>query len=168
MSRTTGSDATVDEVAGIVTRTVAAVIDLLVVMAMLGGLLLAVAGLRFAWSPLSFSWPAPSWAHSLGIGALFAAAYLTIGWSTSGRTFGAGVLGLRVLSARGTRLGWSRATVRAVLCVIFPLGLLWAAVSRHRRSIQDAVLRTVVVYDWSDDAGMHRPTSAGHGTFGRA
>jgi uncharacterized RDD family membrane protein YckC len=158
----------VDDVAGIVTRAVAAVIDLLVVMAMLGGLLLVVAGLRFAWSPVSFHWPAPSWAQSLAIGALFAAAYLTVAWSTSGRTVGAGILGLRVLSARGTRLGWSRATVRAVFCVVFPIGLLWAAPSRHRRSVQDAVLRTVVVYDWSDDAGMHRPTSPGYGTPGRA
>lgn len=162
------SPAPVDDVAGIVTRAVAAVIDLLVVMAILGGLLLVAAGLRFAWSPLSFRWPAPSWAQSLAIGALFAAAYLTVAWSTSGRTVGAGILGLRVLSARGARLGWSRATLRAVFCVVLPIGLLWAAVSRHRRSVQDAVLRTVVVYDWSDDAGMRRPAAPGFGTSGRA
>ena len=157
----------VDEVAGIITRTVAAVIDLLVVMAMLGGLLLIVAGLRFAWSPLSFRWPAPSWALSLWVGALIAAAYLTVAWSTSGRTIGAGVLGLRVLSARGTRLSWARAAIRATLCLVFPPGLLWAAVSRHRRSVQDVALRTVVVYDWSDDVGMRGPASQRFGTPGR-
>ena len=161
MSAPSTSAVPVGDVAGIVTRAVAALIDLLVVMSMLGGLLLAVAGLRFAWSPPSFSWPAPSWAQSLAIGALFGAAYLTVAWATSGRTVGAGVLGLRVLSARGARLGWSRATARAVFCVVFPLGLLWAAVSRHRRSVQDAVLRTVVVYDWSDDAGLRRPEHVG-------
>lgn len=167
MSPRSTSAVRVDDVAGIVTRAAAAVIDLFVVMAMLGGLLLVVAGLRFAWSPVSFHWPAPSWAHSLGIGALSAAAYLATAWSTSGRTIGAGVLGLRVLSGRGARLDWSRATVRAVFCVVFPLGLLWAAVSRHRRSVQDVVLRTVVVYDWSDDAGMHRPAAPGFGMSGR-
>jgi uncharacterized RDD family membrane protein YckC len=141
-------------VAGIVTRVAAAVIDLGVVLAMLGVALLVVAGLRFAWSPVSFSWPAPTWAHSLGVGAVLAALYLTVAWATSGRTVGAGVMGLRVLSARGAPLAWSRATLRAVFCVLFPLGLLWAAVSARRRSVQDVVLRTAVVYDWSDDAGL--------------
>jgi uncharacterized RDD family membrane protein YckC len=155
------------EVAGIVTRTAAALIDLAVVLAMMGGLLLTVAGLRFAWSPLSFRWPAPSWVLSLGVGALIAAAYLTVAWATSGRTFGAGVLGLRVLSMRRARLGWAHAALRAVLCLLFPPGLLWAAVSRYRRSVQDAVLLTVVVYDWSDDVGMRRPASARYGAFGR-
>ena len=41
-----------------------------------------------------------------------------------------------------------RALLRAALCVGFPIGLLWCAVSPSRRSLQDAVLRTSVVYDW--------------------
>jgi uncharacterized RDD family membrane protein YckC len=156
-----------DEVAGVVTRTVAAVIDLLVVLAMMAGVLLTVAGLRFAWSPVSFRWPAPSWGLSLGVGALIAVGYLTVAWATSGRTLGASVLGLRVLSIRRTRLAWGRAAIRATLCLVFPPGLLWAAISRHRCSVQDVVLRTIVVYDWSDDIGMQRPTSPWYGAFGR-
>ena len=35
-----------------------------------------------------------------------------------------------------------------MLCVVFPVGLLWSAVSRERRSLQDLVVRSVVVYDW--------------------
>ena len=32
--------------------------------------------------------------------------------------------------------------------MLFPLGLLWCAVDGSRRSVQDVVLRTTVVYDW--------------------
>lgn len=161
------SGAPPSEVAGIVTRTAAAIIDLVVVLAMMGGLLITVAGVLFIWSPLSFRWPAPSWALSLGFGALIAATYLTVSWATSGRTLGAGVLGLRVLSVRRTQLGWARAALRAMLCLLFPPGLLWAVVSRKRCSIQDAALRTVVVYDWSDDVGMRRAASRRYGAIGR-
>jgi hypothetical protein len=44
-------------------------------------------------------------------------------------------------------VGFSRR--RAAACVAFPAGLLWVAVSRRRRrrSIQDVLLRTVVVYE---------------------
>jgi hypothetical protein len=155
------------EIAGIVTRAAAAIIDLIVVLAMMGGLLVTAAGLLFVWSPLSFRWPTPSWALSLGIGALIAATYLTVAWATGGRTLGAGVLGLRVLSVRRTPLGWARAALRAMLCLLFPPGLLWAAVSPYRRSLQDAVLLTVVVYDWSDDAGMRRSAPPRYGATGR-
>jgi hypothetical protein len=37
--------------------------------------------------------------------------------------------------------------LRAIACVLFPLGLLWSGISASRRSLQDLVLRTVVVYD---------------------
>ena len=40
------------------------------------------------------------------------------------------------------------ATIRAVLCVLFPLLLFWAVVDRRRRSVQDLIVRTAVVYDW--------------------
>jgi hypothetical protein len=36
-----------------------------------------------------------------------------------------------------------------VLCVMFPLGLLWAVFSRRRRSLQDILVRSAVVYDWA-------------------
>ena len=40
-----------------------------------------------------------------------------------------------------------RSFLRAVACVVFPVGLLWSAVSAQRQSLQDIVFRTVVVYD---------------------
>jgi hypothetical protein len=32
---------------------------------------------------------------------------------------------------------------------VFPAGLLWCAVNARNRSLQDIVMRTSVVYDWS-------------------
>lgn len=148
-----------DRVAGIVTRAVAAAIDLAVVLLMMGAALITVAGLKFLWAPVSFRWPSPSWPLSLLVGALLATAYLTVSWATTGRTWGAAILGLRVRSVGGATLGWARAALRALLCVAFPPGLLWVVVSRRRLSLQDAVLLSVVVYDWHDDAGLE---SAAH------
>lgn len=70
--------------------------------------------------------------------AVLRVGYLTAGWATTGRTGGTAVLGLRVLSISRARLGWGRALLRAVLCVVFPVGLLWSGASRERRSLQDA------------------------------
>ena len=40
-------------------------------------------------------------------------------------------------------------TPAAILCVVFPIGLLWCVVSEENRSVQDLLLRTSVIYDWS-------------------
>jgi hypothetical protein len=57
---------------------------------------------------------------------------------------------------RGERLRFAGALVRALLCALVPVGLLWVAVSRENRSAQDVLLRTSVVYDW-------QPRGAGPG-----
>ncbi|MGW4487253.1 RDD family protein [Amycolatopsis sp. NPDC004368] len=138
--------------AGIVTRLLAAFLDAAVTgLITVGGYFAVVAGL-FAASPLSFRWPAAPPALAGAITVAVAIAYLTVSWATIGRTYGEALLGLRVLGRR-RRLGWPRSAARAVFCVVFPIGLLWAAVSRHRRSVQDVVLRTTVVYDWRTDGG---------------
>jgi uncharacterized RDD family membrane protein YckC len=36
--------------------------------------------------------------------------------------------------------------LRAICCVLFPIGLLWVVVDRQRRSLQDIVFRTRVIY----------------------
>ncbi|GAA4547170.1 RDD family protein [Pseudonocardia xishanensis] len=142
--------------AGIVSRTLAAVTDLGVVLVLLGVVLLVAAGARFVVSPLSFHWPAPSWPLSVLVAGIVAVTYLALGWATVGRTVGDAVLGLRVLSRGGGHPGWVRSVLRAVLCVVFPLGLLWVLVSPWRRSLQDVVLRTTVTYDWDDAIGSPR------------
>ena len=73
--------------------------------------------------------------------------YFAVTWGVVGGTYGDRLLGLRVTDDRGTRLGWGRCVVRALLCTVFPIGLLWVLVSRENRSVQDVVLRTSVVYD---------------------
>ena len=81
------------------------------------------------------------------LGGIVAVLYLTACWATTGRSYGKHVLGLRVVGPFG-RLHVVGAFLRAVLCVLVPIGVLWVAVSRENRSLQDVVLRTSVVYDW--------------------
>jgi uncharacterized RDD family membrane protein YckC len=77
-----------------------------------------------------------------------AVAYLTFGWSATGRSIGKRVAGLRLVTADGQQLSPSRAFLRAVLCVVFPVGFLWALFSMRNRSVQDLIVRTTVLYDW--------------------
>src|SRR5215211_7330678 len=111
--------------AGVVTRLLAAAVDAVVVVVLAAVLDLAAAGARFVWSPVNFRWPRPT--TEVIVLALLAVAvvYLAVGWALAGRTYGARLLGLRVLSSRHEVLGWTRSTLRALVCVIWPLGLLW-------------------------------------------
>jgi uncharacterized RDD family membrane protein YckC len=138
--------------AGIVSRAAANVIDLLVMGGLLIGLYLGVAGLTFLWRPRSFTFPTPS-ATVIGITAsLLAASYFTASWTTTGRTYGDRVFGLRVVNRRGARLHFGWALLRAVLAVIFPIGLVWVALGGNSCSVQDLIVRTSVVYDWTERA----------------
>jgi uncharacterized RDD family membrane protein YckC len=141
------------EPAGVVTRTLAAVVDAAVVAGAVVLIYFAVAVARFAWSPLTFRWPAPSAPMSSSAFVAMATVYLTVAWARTGRTRGGSLLGVRVVSAQLAPLGWWRAALRAVAYVVFPLGLLWSAVSPTRRSVQDALVRSLVVYDSRRDGG---------------
>ena len=55
-------------------------------------------------------------------------------------------MGLRVTRHSGERLHVVAALVRAWLCAVFPIGLLWVAVSPSRSSLHDLVVRSRVVY----------------------
>ena len=74
--------------------------------------------------------------------------YFVLTWTATGQTYGDRLLGIRILDNTGALLKGGRATVRAVLCVLFPLLLFWAVVDKRRRSVQDLLVRTSVVYDW--------------------
>ena len=50
------------------------------------------------------------------------------------------------------------ALLRAGLCALFPIGLLWCAGSREHRSLQDVVLGTLVIHDWSPRVQAKPPT----------
>jgi uncharacterized RDD family membrane protein YckC len=138
--------------AGIVTRMAAAVIDALVVGMTVLIAYAVVAGLRFMVDPRGFSFPRASWLLNLTAALAITIGYLTVAWVVSGRTYGDLVMGLRVVDRRGRLLRLPGALVRALACVVFPVGLLWCAASRANRSVQDVLLRTSVIYDWQPGA----------------
>ena len=133
--------------AGIVSRGLAALVDMLVVLLTLGLLYLGLALTALMVNPTSFRFPAPNLIFSTAVTAVVSALYLTACWTLSGRTLGAILLGIRVTARSAERLGVAVAIVRAVACVLFPIGLGWVAVDRQRRSIQDIVLGSRVIYD---------------------
>lgn len=149
--------------AGIVTRTVAMVVDTAVVAIVVAAAYLTWAGVRFLLHRRGFTWPSPGAEVTFGVAYLVAVLYLTASWSSTGRSVGKRLLGLRVVTGRGRRLGRAHALLRALACVTFPILLFWSAVSRANRSVQDVVLRTSVIYDWRsrppEDGGAARPRS---------
>ncbi|MDG3009632.1 RDD family protein [Rhodococcus sp. D2-41] len=140
--------------AGIVTRGLCAVVDLCVVLAFLGAIYLGLMLVRLLYSPTGFRLPAPEVWLSAGATVVVSILYLTVCWATTGRTIGAVAMGLRVITTSHRLVRWPQAALRAAACVLFAVGLLWAAVDPHRRSLQDIVLRTAVVYDWREDAEL--------------
>lgn len=140
------------QTAGIVTRLVAAVLDMVVVGAVMVGLYAGLVGVIFFLGPRSFHFPEPSLLLSLTTAFAIAFLYLTGAWAWSGRTYGDLVMGLRVISRRGRPLRLPRAAARAALVVLFPIGLVWVPVGRNNRSVQDLLLGTQVVYDWQPRA----------------
>lgn len=131
-----------------VSRSAAAVIDLVVtIVAVLFGYV-AVSAVLFALRPRAFTWPDLS---AIGFGAIWwglLVVYLTAAWSASGRTLGGQAMGLRVTDAHGRRLHGGVAFARALVASIFPIGLLWCAIDRRNRAIHDLITGSTVVYDW--------------------
>ena len=106
------------------------------------------AAVLFLVRPRAFRFPEPAPGVLLTALLVLLTAYLAVGWFTTGQTYGARLLGARGRPARPpARPGL--ALVRAVLCVLFPVLLFWVLLSRENRSVQDVLLRTSVVYDWS-------------------
>jgi uncharacterized RDD family membrane protein YckC len=134
--------------AGLVTRAASGVIDVVVVLALLVGGYLAVNGALFVVDPRHFHFVSVSSVVSRTVGLVVLTGYLFVAWWLSGRTYGCRVMGLRVVGAGGRPVRSYVALVRAVLCVAFPVGLLLCIFGRRRRSLQDLLLRTAVVYDW--------------------
>ena len=137
------------EPAGLITRVAANVIDVATVILGLVGVYLGIAGVLFLRQGARFTFPIVTYRAAYVAGFVALVAYFTVSWAAGGRTYGDRVLGLRVQTSTGQDVGFVRAGVRAVLCTLFPLLLAWVAVSRHNRSVQDLVVGTSVVYDWS-------------------
>lgn len=148
--------------AGIVTRGLAGLIDLGVVLLLMGSGYVGFAFVRLLFSPQSFTFSEPGIFLSTTAFLGVSVAYLTACWATTGRTVGSLVMGLRVITSGHRLVRWPLAFIRAVLCVLFAFGLLWSAVDRRRRSLQDIVLRTEVVYDWRQDPDLVAPHGGEH------
>lgn len=135
--------------AGVVTRTAANTVDFLLVLVLLACGYAAWSAVSFLVTPVKFNFPAPSFMALLICFEIVLITYFTVSWATSGRTYGDHQLGLRVVSFRGGPLRWPGAFIRAVFCSLVPIGLYWAVLSPTNRSVQDGVLRTSVIYDWT-------------------
>ena len=138
--------------AGLVSRGIADAVDVAVVLILLVVGYLSLCAVLFMFRPRTFSFPEPGRYWSMSLGAVAAVIYLAFGWYVSGRTPGKQLTGLRVAGASGAALTFPIAVLRAVLCVVFPIGLLWSAFSVKNASVQDLLLRTRVVYDWRKHA----------------
>ena len=132
--------------AGIVSRLLANTIDFAVLLLILGAVYFGWSAVLFLRRGSAFRFPTVTYANVYVVGAIVFSLYFAILWWTTGRTYGDHVLGLRVVSRKGERLGLGISLVRGVLCVHFPFLLFWAAV--NNRSVQDVVVRTSVIYDW--------------------
>jgi uncharacterized RDD family membrane protein YckC len=134
--------------AGVVSRIGAMVVDAAVAAFLVGGIYLAWAALRFMRNAARFSWPTVGFLELLAVAAIVVVLSLTIQWSATGRSSGGRFMGLRVVGRDGEPIHVPRAFLRAIACVVFPLGLLWSALSRKNASVQDLLFATRVIYDW--------------------
>ncbi|MBB3036398.1 RDD family protein [Hoyosella altamirensis] len=138
--------------AGLVTRTLAAMLDIGVVLAIMIALYVGWVFMLLLFSPRRFELPVPGALMSTGSAIAIAIIYLATSAAVTGRTVGRVAMGLRIVLPSGRFHRWPLAFARAALCVLCPVGLLWAAVDPQRRSFQDILLRTVVIYDWEPTA----------------
>ena len=145
------------ERAGFVSRTLAATIDVVLIFAVVLGTVAALWMLSFIIDPgdsssavpVDTAGRVPPIAWFIAYGYWLNWLYWTVCWALSGRTLGNLVMGLRVVNRQGEHLRWGGAALRSLFCTTFPFGLFWVIVSGANRSVQDVVLRTSVIYDWS-------------------
>lgn len=136
------------ERAGFTTRFLASAIDIALVALLMMGIWLGIEILQLIFTPGVEVNP-PRAATLVLWGYVFTTLYWTVAWATSGRSLGAWFMGVRVVNRKGERVRWLVSLARAAFSVGFPIGLGWALISKRNRSVQDVVLRTIVIYDWS-------------------
>jgi uncharacterized RDD family membrane protein YckC len=134
-----------DDYAGVVSRTVAYLVDVFVVGVLT---IVGVAGAQLVTTVVGAGWRdlarAAAPVFLAAAPALFAL-YNVLFWGLAGRTPGMALLGLRVTSTAGRRVRWMAALVRALVLAYFPVGGLWCLVDRRRQAVHDKLARTLVV-----------------------
>jgi uncharacterized RDD family membrane protein YckC len=134
--------------AGLISRLIAGAIDYLTVALLTAGAYIGFVVVRFLLNPRNYQLPDLTFGTIVTAGLILMVLYLWGCWATYGRTVGNRVVGLRVVGRHGGRVNWFLALLRALGCTFFPIGIMWCAISRENRSVQDIVLRTSVIHDW--------------------
>jgi uncharacterized RDD family membrane protein YckC len=112
------------------------------------GVYLLVSAVRFLFTR-EFHLLAPTRLVNVAVFWGAAVILMTTAWSTTGRTLGKQMVGLRVVRQDRQPLSMLHAFLRAILYTVFLPGFVLALFSRRRLSVQDYLVGSEVVYDWS-------------------
>jgi uncharacterized RDD family membrane protein YckC len=148
--------------AGVATRAVALAVDAAIaqVIVFAGGAVIALVGSLVAdvrLDTLARVLAAVAWTVVVGT-------YFVLFWSTAGQTPGMRLMGLRLMTARGSRPGIKRSIVRVIglALAIVPLflGFLPVLIDQRRRGLPDFMAGTVVLYDGQEPLPTAQPAPA--------
>jgi uncharacterized RDD family membrane protein YckC len=130
--------------AGVVSRTVAFVVDATVVLVVVVG---GAAGTRLIATVLGTGRGLAAAAMPLLLSAVpvLFVLYNFLFWGLTGRTPGMALVGLRVTGTTGRPASWASSLIRAVVFGLFPVGAAWCLVDRRHQAVHDKLARTVVV-----------------------
>ena len=135
--------------AGFVTRMLSGIIDVLVVIGIVTAINLAFIFVRFLVRGVGVQVDWALTAYLFALGFVIFVLYMAISWRATGRSIGAQIMGLRVVNNDGLLLRAAPAFLRALSLAVFPIGLVWVVFSGSNRSIQDVLLGSSVIYDWT-------------------
>jgi uncharacterized RDD family membrane protein YckC len=143
--------------AGVASRTTAVVIDIVLIVI---SYWLAVSMVTLVWAVINLDAPDfPSFDNTTWGWLYLSWAFLYVWgcWTLFGKTPGKAILGVRIVTKNGGRLGPIRAFVRligyGVSCLFFFAGFWWVLIDRRRRGWSDLIAGTCVVYDWNARPG---------------
>lgn len=131
--------------AGVVSRTIAYVLDTLIVSVASAGtavgmsLIASVVGTEARDAARALT------ATYLVVLPMVFALYCTVFWGLTGRTPGMALVGIRVVGMSRGPVRWISALGRGLLLAYFPIGSLWLLVDRRHQAIHDKLARTLVV-----------------------
>jgi uncharacterized RDD family membrane protein YckC len=95
--------------------------------------------------------------HWLTFFLLWAWLYFFYCFGVYGKTPGKAMLGLRVVTKKGEKLGWIRSCFRGPAYLVSylggGLGFIWIAISKKNRGWHDHIVGSAVVYDWDARPG---------------
>lgn len=87
-----------------------------------------------------------------GIYVFWLFVYYAYPWSTSGKTAGMAILGLRVVQRDGSQTTLRCGTLRTLMFplgfITFGLGFIGIITNREHQALYDRIAKTSVVYDW--------------------